>query len=273
MRSWWRARTVCRKGAPAYGALGSTSCEPCSETMTCEKPAAASGSTTAGSGRRVVEAWGSCEKSGVSVAPPSPSSSLSSLRHPATARRPRRPATRRTRMWFQNGRPVACLESSGSPASHGGFCVRGFRGSSEDTEDERGIRAEPSLRGHRGLRDDSRLSGPSLRTLSPLRTPQLWRGRQPGVALNQLHDPHLPGLRVDLSKTPVVRDVDVSKPVRVGDLMRQWKRGGGFTAKKLADASDMLHRMVADKQEKVILSFPAALMATGTRGVLRDLVK
>src|SRR5688572_32443668 len=55
--------------------------------------------------------------------------------------------------------------------------------------------------------------------------------------------------------------------------MDQWQAGGGFTAKKLADASDLLHRMVADRDEKVMLSFPAALMATGTRGVLRDLVK
>ncbi len=49
--------------------------------------------------------------------------------------------------------------------------------------------------------------------------------------------------------------------------------GGGFTAKKLADASDLLHRMVVNKDEKVILSFPAAICATGTRGVIRDLVK
>ncbi|HET6399333.1 MAG TPA: deoxyhypusine synthase [Candidatus Thermoplasmatota archaeon] len=77
----------------------------------------------------------------------------------------------------------------------------------------------------------------------------------------------------ELAGLPEVRDLDVSRPVRVGDLMRQWAQAGGFTAKKLAVASDLLWRMVDDKDEKVILSFPAALMATGTRGVLRDLVK
>jgi deoxyhypusine synthase len=78
---------------------------------------------------------------------------------------------------------------------------------------------------------------------------------------------------VDLSAHPEVRDLAVAQPLRVGALMKQWSAAGGFTAKKLADAADLLHRMVADKQEKVMLSFPAALCATGTRGVLRDLVK
>ncbi len=81
------------------------------------------------------------------------------------------------------------------------------------------------------------------------------------------------GPRVDIAKASVVRDLDVAKPVRVRQLMDMWRDGGGFTAKKLAVGADLLHRMVTTKDEKVILSFPAALMATGTRGVLRDLVK
>lgn len=78
---------------------------------------------------------------------------------------------------------------------------------------------------------------------------------------------------MDLSDAPVVKDLDVARGVRVKELMDQWRAGGGFTAKKLAVAADLLHRMVSDPKETVLLSFPAALMATGTRGVLRDLVK
>ncbi|MEK6985686.1 MAG: deoxyhypusine synthase [Candidatus Thermoplasmatota archaeon] len=78
---------------------------------------------------------------------------------------------------------------------------------------------------------------------------------------------------MDLESFPDVKDLDVAKPVRVRQLMEMWANGGGFTAKKLATASDLLHRMVANADEKVILSFPAALCATGTRGVIRDLVK
>ena len=80
-------------------------------------------------------------------------------------------------------------------------------------------------------------------------------------------------VHLDPSDHPEVRDLEVSKPASVRGLMDMWRQGGGFTAKKLAVASDLLYKMVTDRDEKVILSFPAALMATGTRGVLRDLVK
>lgn len=78
---------------------------------------------------------------------------------------------------------------------------------------------------------------------------------------------------MEFTARDAVKDLDVTRPTPVKALMDQWRAGGGFTAKKLAVGADLLHRMVADKSEKVILSFPAALMATGTRGVLRDLVK
>lgn len=78
---------------------------------------------------------------------------------------------------------------------------------------------------------------------------------------------------MDVDRLPVVQDLDVARPLSVGELVAQWRAGGGFTAKKLAVAADLLHRMVADPEQKVILSFPAAVCATGTRGVIRDLVK
>ncbi len=78
---------------------------------------------------------------------------------------------------------------------------------------------------------------------------------------------------MDYDKLPEVMDLDVTGNPTIDKLMAMWKDGGGFTAKKLAVASDLLHRMVVDKDQKVILSFPACIMATGTRGVLRDLVK
>ena len=78
---------------------------------------------------------------------------------------------------------------------------------------------------------------------------------------------------MDYDDLPEVQDLSVSRALKVSELMRQWMDGGGFTAKKLAVASDLLHRMITNPDEKVILSFPACIMATGTRGVLKDLVK
>ncbi len=78
---------------------------------------------------------------------------------------------------------------------------------------------------------------------------------------------------MDYENLPEVFDLDVTKSTTVRQLLDQWRDGGGFTAKKVAVAADLLHRMVTDEEEKVILSFPACIMATGTRGVIRDLVK
>ncbi len=56
-------------------------------------------------------------------------------------------------------------------------------------------------------------------------------------------------------------------------LVRAMDRGGGFTAKKLAVASGILARMRADPECRVVLSFPAAIMATGVRGLVVDAIK
>ncbi len=58
----------------------------------------------------------------------------------------------------------------------------------------------------------------------------------------------------------------------VGELVDEMGSGGGFTAKHLAQAAEVMRRMRADTKSVNFLSFPAALMATGCRGVLRALV-
>jgi deoxyhypusine synthase len=79
---------------------------------------------------------------------------------------------------------------------------------------------------------------------------------------------------MDYDNLPAVEDLNVAdRALKVRELMMQWMNAGGFTAKKVAVASDLLHQMVTNKDEKVILSFPACICATGTRGVIKDLVK
>lgn len=64
-------------------------------------------------------------------------------------------------------------------------------------------------------------------------------------------------------------DADTSASALV-DLMFE---GGGFSAKEIAVGADIFARMVKDDDAGVLLSFPAALMATGVRGVLTDIVR
>ncbi len=67
-----------------------------------------------------------------------------------------------------------------------------------------------------------------------------------------------------------VKDMKVSEDV--DSLVRGMYESGGFTAKKLAEGVDILERMVKEKA-KIFLSFPACIISTGVRGVIKDLVK
>jgi len=70
-----------------------------------------------------------------------------------------------------------------------------------------------------------------------------------------------------------VKDIQVSKDTKLSDLVSQFFESGGFTAKKLGVGVDIVKKMVGDKDSFNFLSFPACVVSTGTRGVLKDLVK
>ena len=78
--------------------------------------------------------------------------------------------------------------------------------------------------------------------------------------------------RADILRTRV-EDIDLDSIGEASDLVAQMGRGGGFTAKKIADAVGILRTMFRRRGCTTFLSFPAALMATGVRGVLRGLVE
>ncbi len=59
----------------------------------------------------------------------------------------------------------------------------------------------------------------------------------------------------------------------VDTLVRRLEAGGGFSAKGFADGVDLLTRILGDRTATTFLSFPADIVATGTRGVLATLVR
>ena len=76
----------------------------------------------------------------------------------------------------------------------------------------------------------------------------------------------------DLLRRPV-RDIEIRGGKGVADLVVQMEAAGGFPAKKVAVGVDILRTMFTDTRCTTFLSFPAALVATGVRGVLRTLVE
>jgi deoxyhypusine synthase len=69
-----------------------------------------------------------------------------------------------------------------------------------------------------------------------------------------------------------VADLNINNSTTIMELINQMKKTGGFTSKKLAVASDILTEMT-EKCDLRILSFPSCIISTGTRGIIKEMVK
>ncbi len=70
-----------------------------------------------------------------------------------------------------------------------------------------------------------------------------------------------------------VKDYKFTEKMTVEDLVLQMDAAWGFTAGKLATGVSIMEDMINSKDCVKFLSFPADICATGTRGVIKELVK
>jgi len=70
-----------------------------------------------------------------------------------------------------------------------------------------------------------------------------------------------------------VKDIDVSGSEEIDGLVKRMYESGGFVAKKVGVAVDILESMLREENCLKFLSFPACIVATGTRGVIKELIK
>ena len=70
-----------------------------------------------------------------------------------------------------------------------------------------------------------------------------------------------------------VKDIEVKKKISVNEIVQEMEKSGGFTAKKLAEGVNILEKMLKEKDCLKFLSFPACIIATGTRGIIREMVR
>ena len=70
-----------------------------------------------------------------------------------------------------------------------------------------------------------------------------------------------------------VKDYKFTEDMTVDELVKQMEQAWGFTAGKLATGVNIMEAMINDKKCVKFLSFTADIIATGTRGVIRELVK
>ncbi len=66
---------------------------------------------------------------------------------------------------------------------------------------------------------------------------------------------------------------DISPEKNINKLVDSMKESGGFVAKKLGLGVEILESSIKDQDCIKFLSFPACIISTGTRGIIKDLVK
>jgi deoxyhypusine synthase len=70
-----------------------------------------------------------------------------------------------------------------------------------------------------------------------------------------------------------VKDFELTEKMSVDELVDQMDIAWGFTAGKLAVGVSIMETMIKSKGCVKFLSFPADICATGTRGIIREMVK
>jgi deoxyhypusine synthase len=75
-----------------------------------------------------------------------------------------------------------------------------------------------------------------------------------------------------MKKIPV-QDIELPKNMTTNQLIKAFYEAGGFSAKKVADGVDILQHMIQEKNCVKFLSFPACIISTGTRGIIKELLK
>lgn len=70
-----------------------------------------------------------------------------------------------------------------------------------------------------------------------------------------------------------VKDIKIKENQTVKDLLEQMRESGGFMARNLGVSVDILKEFINEKDCLKFLSFPADIISTGTRGIIKEMVK
>jgi deoxyhypusine synthase len=73
--------------------------------------------------------------------------------------------------------------------------------------------------------------------------------------------------------TKPIKDFTLKDKTLTDNLVKSMYESGGFTAKKVGVGVDILEKMIKKQNCVKFLSFPACICATGTRGIIKELIK
>ncbi|RNJ79073.1 MAG: deoxyhypusine synthase [Nitrosopumilus sp. B06] len=70
-----------------------------------------------------------------------------------------------------------------------------------------------------------------------------------------------------------VRDITIGAGSSTNDIIKEMSESGGFESVNLSDGVDILYKMITDDKCLCFVSFVAAVVSTGLRGIIRDMIK
>jgi len=70
-----------------------------------------------------------------------------------------------------------------------------------------------------------------------------------------------------------VKDIAIKKETGIKKIFQELSQSGGFESRNLSEGLDILTAMISDKNCLRFLSFVGALVSTGLRGIIKDMIK
>ena len=69
-----------------------------------------------------------------------------------------------------------------------------------------------------------------------------------------------------------VKDVTIDKETTIEEIFKEMSQSGGFEAVNLSDGLEILSSMIEDEECLKFISFVGAVISTGLRGIIKDIV-
>jgi deoxyhypusine synthase len=70
-----------------------------------------------------------------------------------------------------------------------------------------------------------------------------------------------------------VKDVEINSQTSIEDIFNELSKSGGFEAVNLSDGLEILSDMISDEKCLRFISFVGAVVSTGLRGIIKDMIK
>ena len=70
-----------------------------------------------------------------------------------------------------------------------------------------------------------------------------------------------------------VKDIEINENTSIEKIFEELSQSGGFESVNLSDGLNILTEMISDEQSLKFLSFVGAVVSTGLRGIIKDMIK